>query len=394
MTNTQHISKAKKATQFMFLICGLGLSSWAPMVPFAKDRLSIHEADLGLLLLALGFGALITMPLSGFLMQRFGSRKVIAAGTLIVALSLPSLLIISSFSGMLIALFLFGCGIGSVDVAMNAHGVQVQNIMARPIMSSLHGLFSVGGLLGSLGLGFLIKTGLSPIMAAIAISTLLIILLFTQYRNLFSADQERSYEAKEQSRLKKDKTIKNGAMQWCNIRIFILGFLCFSVFLSEGAMLDWSAILLRDVKNSSTAWSGLGYAFFSVAMAVMRLSGDRIVERLQAKTIVVGGSLIAVIGLAIVIYFSVIPMVLLGFTLLGIGSANIVPIFFSEGGRITGVSPNVSISAITTMGYAGQLVGPALLGFIAHHVSLEAAFGTIMILMASVAIIYGFRNTK
>lgn len=387
----KNIIEAKIATRYMFLICGLGLSSWAPMVPFVKDRLAINEASLGLLLLLLGLGAIIMMPLSGFLMHRIGSRKVIGSGALLVAFTLPLLLIIPGYMGMAIALFIFGCGIGTVDVAMNAHGVQVQNLFGKPIMSSLHGLFSVGGLLGSLGLGFLMKAGLNPLHAAVVISILLLIILGIKYKKLFNVDFEQDTIKKFTGTKEEVKPVAR--FQWLNGTIFLLGFLCFSVFLSEGAMLDWSAVFLTDLKNVSVEYSGIGYASFSVAMAAMRLTGDKIVERLNPKIIVVGGSFIAVTGLLLIILASWLPLVLFGFVLLGIGAANIVPIFFSEGGRIPGTSPNTSISAITTMGYAGQLAGPALLGFIAHRFSLQAAFGSVALLMFLVAVIYGFRKT-
>lgn len=386
------LSKAKRATQLVFLICGLGISSWAPMVPLVKDRLRLNEADLGLLLLPLGLGAIIMMPLSGMLMDKVGSRKVIAGATLLVALILPLLLIIPSYGGMAVALFLFGCGLGVVDVAMNAHGVQVQNLYEQPIMSSLHGLFSVGGLFGSLGLGFLIKIGLNPLYAAVVIAALLLALLVSQYAHLFDYKFEKETIAKFTHT--KSETLEKKQFQWLNKSVLILGFMCFSAFLSEGAMLDWSAVFLRDLKNVVPEFAGVGYACFSVAMAIMRLTGDKIIARLNHKIVVVGGSMIVAVGLILVIISSWIPLVLLGFTLLGIGAANIVPIFFSEGGRIPGVSPTAGLSAIITMGYTGQLAGPALLGFIAHQFSLATAFGCIAFLMLVVAGMYGFRKSE
>ena len=382
--------RAKRATQFIFLVCGLGISSWAPMVPYVKDRLILNEADLGFLLLLLGLGAIIMMPVSGILMNKIGSRKVMAVSVFAVALTLPLLSVISSFTGMAVALFIFGCGIGTVDVAMNAHGVQVQNLYGRPIMSSLHGLFSVGGLLGPLGIGFLMKAGLDPLYAAVAISILLIILAVSQYKNLFDNQFEKETIASF-TQVNKDQPKTKNYFQWFNGSILLLGFMCFSTFLSEGAMLDWSAVFLRDLKDITPEFAGAGYAAFSVAMAVMRLLGDRIVTQLSHKTVVTGGALVAVAGLALVITGS-LPVALLGFTLLGAGAANIVPIFFSEGGKIPGISPTTSISAITTMGYAGQLAGPALLGYIAHLFSLQIAFGLIAFLLLLVAVVYGLKK--
>ncbi|MFP7654839.1 MFS transporter [Chryseobacterium proteolyticum] len=389
---SETVKKAKIATQLIFLVCGLGIASWAPMVPFAKDRLRLDEADLGLLLLLLGGGALLMMPLSGLLINKIGSRKIIAVSVLLSALLLPFLLIVSDVYIMGAVLFAFGCSIGTIDVAMNAHGVQVQNQYGKPIMSSLHGLFSVGGLFGSLGLGFLMKLGLNPIYAAVSISVLLIFLLIIQFRYLFDRETERKsiiqfshvdHESKTTSRF-----------QWMDSRVLILGIMCFMVFLSEGAMLDWSAVFLRDDKGVESEFSGIGYAAFSVAMAVMRLSGDSLISKLNSRIVVIGGSIIAAAGVIILTFSPWVPLSLFGFILLGLGAANIVPVFFSEGGRISGISSTVAIPAITTIGYAGSLAGPALLGFIAHHFSLTAAFEIIALLFVVVAIIYKFRNTS
>lgn len=382
--------KAKRATQLIFLVCGLGIASWAPMVPLAKDRLSLNEANLGMLLLFLGAGAILMMPISGLLIRKIGSRKVIAASVVLSAFILPWLLVISNVYLMGLVLFAFGCGIGTIDVAMNTHGVQVQNLYEKPIMSSLHGLFSVGGLFGSLGLGFLMKLGLNPIYAAITISSLLILLLITQYKNLFTLNKEQEIILQFSSVDKKEENA--GRMQWMDYRVLVLGFMCFIVFLSEGAMLDWSAIFLRDNRGIENEFTGIGYAAFSVAMAAMRLSGDSLVGKLNSKIIVIGGSILAAVGIIIIIFSPWLLMSIFGFVLLGAGAANIVPVFITEGGKIKGISPTVTIPVITTLGYAGQLAGPALLGIIAHYFSLSIAFEIIALLFILVAIIYKFRK--
>ncbi len=384
----ESIIKAKTATQVMFLVCGLALSSWAPMVPFAKDRLGLNDGELGLLLLCLGGGALLTMPLSGFFIGKLGSRQVILISGIIAAVVLPVLLMVTNSYLMACVLFIFGCSIGSIDVAMNAHGVQVQNAMGKPIMSSLHGLFSVGGLFGSIGLGFLIKMGLIPIYAAVTIAIFLILLLILQYRKLLGYHKEIIVEFShiDETRVSKKR------FQWLRWSVLVLGLMCFIAFLSEGAMLDWSAIFLRDHKGVSPEFTGIGYAAFSVAMAVMRLQGDRLVSKLNSKVVVIGGSLLASLGILILVFSPWLSVTLVGFVLLGLGAANIVPVFFSEGGRIEGLSPTVAIPVISTMGYAGQLAGPALLGAIAQHFSLIIAFETIALLFLVVALIYKIRK--
>jgi predicted MFS family arabinose efflux permease len=386
-TPPAYVSRARLATQLIFLVCGLGMASWAPMVPYAKDRLGLNDANLGLLLLMLGGGALLLMPITGMLVSRFGSRVVIACATVVMAITLPLLLILSSTVTMAITLFLFGSGVGTIDVAMNAHGVQVQNLYGKPIMSSLHGLFSVGGLLGSLGLGFLIKLGLNPIYAILTIAALLIGITVTQYNYLFPADVERQAIAQFSDAAK--PATGSRRYDWLRGSVLFLGFMCFAVFLAEGAILDWSAIFLRDTKGIAPEFAGAGYAAFSVAMATMRLVGDKIVARLSGKMVVVTGSLIGAIGLLIAVSSPWVAGSLAGFVLLGLGAANIVPVFFSEAGRLPGIAPTASIPAITTIGYTGMLAGPAFLGFIAQYFSLSIALGLLALLLALVALSYG-----
>lgn len=380
------LNRARIATMLIFLVCGIGLASWAPMVPYAKDRMALHEAHLGLLLLFLGCGALVTMPVAGMLINRLGTRIVIVAAALVIAIMLPLLLLVSSATVMAVVLFVFGAGVGSIDVAMNAHGVQVQNLHGRPIMSSLHGLFSVGGLFGALGLGFLVKLGLEPLHASLGIAILIIGIAFSQYRYFLDRRTERA--AISAFTPISAHRAKRSQFPWLRGNVLFLGFMCFAVFLAEGAMLDWSAVFLRDVKGVSPEFSGIGFAAFSIAMASMRLMGDSLVERWSSNLVVLTGSMVAAAGLAIAVISPWIYLALLGYVLLGVGAANIVPIFFSDGGRLPGISPTVSIPAITTMGYAGQLVGPAALGFIAHHYTLSAALGLTAVLLAVVGIAY------
>ena len=388
MKNTLVTTKAKKATQYIFLVCGFALSSWAPMVPFAKERLHLNDGNLGLLLLLLGAGAISMMPLSGYLSKLYGTRIVILVSGLVAAVFLPVLLLMPNSYTMGAALFVFGGGIGVIDVAMNSHGIHVQNQYGRPIMSSLHGLFSVGGLCGSLGLGLLMRAGLNPLTAAISISILLIVILLWKYQSLFTREQEGDMTENDTQHENKVKT-RSG---WLSPRVIFLGAACFAVFLSEGAMLDWSALFLKENRGIDAELAGVGYATFSIAMAAMRLLGDRIVERLSGKTVVVGGGLIAALGIFIAVATPWIPVTLLGFVLLGIGAANIVPVFFSEGGRLKGIPASAAIPAISTMGYAGQLAGPALLGFIAYHFSLTAALTFTGALLLIVALAYAFRK--
>ena len=351
------------------------------MVPFAKERMGLNDAALGVLLLLLGAGAILMMPLTGYLIQRFGSRKVILSASVLMAVLLPLLLILSAPTSMGIALFFFGASVGAIDVAMNAHAVKVQQLYGRHIMSSFHGLFSVGGLLGSLGLGALIKAGLSPVVAAVIISVLLLAISISQYSRLLPHSAE-------------DRRAESTGFTWPNRAVVFLGLMCFIVFLAEGAILDWSAVFLQFYRGFDPALSGIGYAAFSVAMAVMRLSGDRLVSHISSRNMVVYGSLVAAAGFFIAVLAPWSGMAIFGFVLVGLGSANIVPVFFSAAGNMKHTPAYIAIPAITTIGYAGQLAGPALLGFVAYLVSLPFAIGLIGVLLLIVALSYRYRKNE
>lgn len=380
------LKKARFALKAIFLVCGIGISSWAPMVPYTKDRLGLDDGRMGVLLLFLGAGAIILMPISGWLISKIGSLKTMIGSAIVMSVALPLLLLMDSSVAMAAMLFVFGAGLGSIDVAMNAHGVQIQNLSEKPIMSSIHGFFSVGGLVGPLAIGLLIKLGITPLMAAISVSVLMMLIVLTQFRFLMDA----ATEVKVNRRFAPEKSEESsGGASWLNAQVLFLGAMCFAVFLAEGAMLDWSAIFLRDNRGVEEALSGVGYAAFSVAMAVMRLVGDKVVSKLDTKTVVSGGAFVAVAGFALIVGTPWLIGAFVGFVLVGIGAANIVPVFFSEGGRLKNVPSSVALAAITSMGYAGQLAGPAILGFIAQQTSLSIAFGFTGFLLLLVAIAYG-----
>ncbi|MBA4167846.1 MAG: MFS transporter [Chitinophagaceae bacterium] len=372
-TGYERVRKARTATSLIFLLCGIGVASWAPMVPLAKHRLNINEADLGLILLSLGGGAILTMPLAGLLITKIGNKLVILTAALVIAVILPFLTIINSGIGLGTALFVFGAGAGALDIAMNAHAVVVQQKIGRPIMSSFHAMFSVGGLIGSIGLGLLMLPGLSPAVAAVIISVLLVIIGSTQFRYLLPL--ETSEGGDHSFRFPKGPVI-------------LLGAFCFIFFLSEGAMLDWSGLFLKEYRGFGPAMAGAGYAVFSVAMAIMRFSGDGLVHRYGPKTVVLYGACFAALGVLIATIIPGPVATLGGFMMIGFGAANIVPVLFSAAGNVPGYAPGIALAAVTTLGYAGQLAGPALIGFVAYFVKLPVALGLLAIPMLASGIVF------
>jgi len=365
-----HVRAARIATACVFLTCGIGMSSWAPMVPFAKSRLALDDGTLGLILLALGGGAMLTMPLSGVFINRFGSRAVMLAAIFIFSLPLPVLAVTTSPRVLAVFLFIFGGGIGAVDVAMNAQAVVVEQRLGRPVMSSLHGLFSVGGLVGALGLSLLLERGVSLLVCAVGVAVLNLGIGLWQFGRLLP----HSADAK----------VKGAALVMPRGPVVALGILCFVTFLAEGALLDWSAVFLKFSRGYAESNAGVGYAIFSLAMASARLTGDFVTARLGPFATVRYGALLGGLGYFVAV-FAPGAVSLAGFAMIGLGVANVVPILFSATGRLADPPPSISIPAITTMGYAGLLSGPAIIGFVAQAASLPLALGLVGVALLGVS---------
>ncbi|WNK38754.1 MFS transporter [Pantoea agglomerans] len=368
----KHQSRLNWGTRTIFLINGLGMSAWAPLVPFARDRLQLSGASLGALLLCLGIGSLAAMPVTGTLVARFGCRRVMCFSTLLVLMMMPLLATADSHLVMAAALMLFGAGLGMLDVAMNYQAVQVEQAADKPMMSGFHGFFSLGGILGAGTVSLLLSQSFSPLAASLVVMAVMLLLLLLLWR-LPVLMNERLHQP-DQPWL----VIPRG---W----VAFLGLLCFILFLAEGAVLDWGALLLLQNPEMSPAWAGLGYAVFSVAMTLGRFSGDKIIQRFGRYPVMLTGALTAAAGMSLAVWLPWPEIALLAFLLVGFGLSNTVPMLFNAAGNQQDMPANLAISAMTTLGYAGILSGPALIGFISQWISLSGAFLAIALLLLAVA---------
>ena len=366
----KHQSRLNWGTRTIFLINGLGMSAWAPLVPFARDRLQLSGASLGALLLCLGIGSLAAMPVTGTLVARFGCRRVMCFSTLLVLMMMPLLARADSHLVMAAALMLFGAGLGMLDVAMNYQAVQVEQAADKPMMSGFHGFFSLGGILGAGTVSLLLSQSFTPLAATLVVMAVMLLLLLWRLPVLMN---ERLHQP-DQPWL----VIPRG---W----VAFLGLLCFILFLAEGAVLDWGALLLLQNPEMSPAWAGLGYAVFSVAMTLGRFSGDKIIQRFGRYPVMLTGALTAAAGMSLAVWLPWPEIALLAFLLVGFGLSNTVPMLFNAAGNQQDMPANLAISAMTTLGYAGILSGPALIGFISQWISLSGAFLAIALLLLAVA---------
>ncbi|MBD9463004.1 MFS transporter [Pseudomonas sp. Pdm06] len=357
------------STRIAYLIAGIGIAAWAPLVPYAKVRANLDEGTLGLLLLCLGVGSILAMPISGALATRFGCRRVLSGGTLLICLALPLLATMTSLPWLVAALFLFGAGLGTVDSTVNLQAVIVERASGKTMMSGFHGMFSLGGIIGAAGVSALLGLGLSPLGATLVVNGVLLVALFKAAPHLLPYGSESSGPA---------FAIPHGV-------VLFIGILCFIVFLAEGAVLDWSAVFLTTERAVDTAYAGLGYAAFALTMTVGRLTGDSVVHRLGAKRVIIYGGSIAAAGFLLATLAPMWQAALLGYALVGAGCSNIVPVLYTAVGKQTLMPEAIAVPAITTIGYAGILAGPALIGFVAHGSSLSFAFGLIALSLVAVA---------
>nr|WP_113864716.1 MFS transporter [Brenneria salicis]NMN92292.1 putative MFS family arabinose efflux permease [Brenneria salicis ATCC 15712 = DSM 30166]RBP67631.1 putative MFS family arabinose efflux permease [Brenneria salicis ATCC 15712 = DSM 30166]RLM32391.1 MFS transporter [Brenneria salicis ATCC 15712 = DSM 30166] len=365
-TEQQPGRKAQAATRISFFVAGFAMAAWAPLVLFVKHRLDINDASLGMLLLSLGIGSLLAMPFAGLLTSKLGCRTIILTASALLSVILPMLTQADTIPLMAVTLLFFGAAIGMIDVSMNIQAVIVERASGRAMMSGFHGFFSVGGIAGAGGVSALLWLGLSPLMALLVIVALLLVLMSVAQSHLLRAANNTE-----------------GGPMFAIPRgwVMFIGVLCFIMFLAEGAILDWSALFLSAERHLSSAQAGIGYAAFSVAMTIGRLSGDRVVNALGRYAILAGGSLCAALGLLLTISIDNALTSILGFVMVGIGASNVVPILFSAAGNQKIMPASLAIASITTVGYAGILVGPTLLGFIAQLSSVSLAFGCVALLL-------------
>jgi len=367
-----HVGSAQQwATRVSFFAAGLCMSAWAPLIPFVKARLQLDDAQLGALLLCLGAGSMVGMPIAGVAAGRLGCRRVIAFTALLACTMLPVLAFAGHVAVLAAALVVFGAAIGSLDVSMNIHAVIVERLSGRAMMSGFHGLYSVGGIAGAGSMSGMISIGLSPLAATLVLVASVVVMVVASYRSWLTEGSEGGSTG---------FVMPHG-------RVVLIGLFCFVLFLAEGSVLDWSAVLLTSLRGVSEAHAGIAYAAFSTAMTICRLTGDRIVATFGPAKVVLVGALCAATGFVIAAKVPSAGASILGFALVGMGASNVVPVMFSAAGNQKRMPTHLALAAVTTMGYAGLLTGPAMIGFIARAAGLAAGLLTVAAMLVGVALV-------
>lgn len=366
------IRRARLAVSVVFIVNGFAIASWISRIPRVTDDLGLGSGRTGIALMAIAAGAIVSFPLAGRTIDRRSSALTIQIAALFL-LALPFAGLAPHLLLLMPVLFLFGAGIGAMDVAMNAQGVEVERLAGFTIMNALHGFFSIGAFAGAAAGAGAAHLDL-PVTAhfLVVIALCAAAMLWVRGWLIPDAPDSRAEEA-------------SPTFAFPPRSLWMLGALAVCVSVSEGAMADWSGLYLRDELGTEQGVAALGYAAFSICMLIGRFSGDRLVRRYGEVLMVGAGCALAAIALGIAILVNVPASMLIGFGAAGLGLSVAYPMVFSAAGNHRDLPRGRAVASIATAGYTGFLAGPPLLGWLAEFTSLRAILVTVVVLTAFAA---------
>jgi MFS family permease len=373
-TTARRIRGAQVAVAATFFAHGLLFASWAAHIPHVKAHLGVDNGSLGLALLGAPVGSVSAIAVAGYLVPRVGSRRVVQGALLGYCAAGPFVGVAGSVAGLFVALYFWGAFQGALDIAMNTQAITVEGARRRALMNGMHAAWSIGAFTGA-GAGALavaVGLGLSQQLLILGALVVLVIGWFTT-----ALLPDAPHDA-ERARASGERRI--------SAAMLLLGAVAFASMLCEGAAADWSSVYLRDSVGGSTTSSGLGYAAFASAMVLIRLFGNRLLERFPANVLLPALAGATCAGFAAALLVGTVPVGIAAFFLLGLGVGAVVPTAFSAAGRLPGVHPGVGVAAVSGLGWAGFVCGPPLIGQLANAFSLSVALVLVPILTAVIAV--------
>ncbi|WP_084084693.1 MULTISPECIES: MFS transporter [Cupriavidus] len=371
MAATRRVEHAAYATMALFFVNGATFATWGVHIPTIKARFGLSDAALSLAMLAVAGGAIAAMGPVGRWVARVGSARASLASGAAYALATALLLAMPDFLLLVPALLAFGMANAAFDVAMNAQAATVEASRSRPIMSRLHGMFSLGGMAGASFGGLMLSLGVPPLAHAALIA------LMTAATSLCAAPRLLDDHPVAPAQAGHHHT---GRVLW------LLGLMAFLGLIGEGAMYDWTSVYMREVAAAPADWSGFGYAAFSAGMACGRFGGDWLRARWSDPATLRASAWLAFGGIGLALLLPSPACALLGFTLMGLGTANMVPIFFMAASQLPGVAPAEAIARVARFAYTGLLLGPVLIGGVAHLASLRHGLAVVALTMGWIAL--------
>lgn len=365
LTATTHNRNRVRLAVSLFYFCqGLAFASWASRIPDIKASLHLSDGQLGSLLFALPLGQLATMALSGTLVTKFGSKKVLIVAAALYVVALTNLGLATKGWHLGAALFLFGIIGNMCNIAVNTQGVAAENLFEKPIMSSFHGAWSIAGFTGALIGLLMINLHIAPYLHFWIIAGLVWISILINNKYLVAGVGPASTAKRKLFSKPEGALLQLGVIGFCSMA-------------TEGAMFDWSGVYFKDIVKAPQALVPLGYASFMVMMASGRFIGDKLIARLGRKTVLqVSGVLIST-GMFLAVLFPYIITAVVAFMLVGLGVATVVPTVYSVAGRNAKVAPGIALAMVSSVSYLGFLMGPPLIGYIAELASLRYSYAVI-----------------
>ncbi|MEU8385070.1 MFS transporter [Streptosporangium sp. NPDC048865] len=366
--------RGRVAVYLLFLLSGMAIGTWTARIPSIKQGLGLSEGELSVGLLGIAAGALAGMQVVGRLVDRHGSVKVMLPMAFAQSLVLVLPALMPNLAGLALALFAFGAVHGTLDVAMNANAVEIEQAVGRPIMSSFHAVFSIGGFLGATTGGLLAQAALSPAATFTVVAVVIVALA------LWAARWALSLTAHAAPAGTGPATGGSGG------GVLLLGVLAFCCMIGEGAAADWSSVYLSESLNSSDGFAAAAYAAFSIMMTAGRLAGDRLATLMGPVNLVRACGALAASGLGLGLLADHQVAAVIGFGCFGAGLSCIVPQVFSAAGRRDPARAGKALARVASLGYVGFLSGPVLIGGAAELVGLPRALAIPALLALFVAL--------
>lgn len=354
------------ANTVFFFISGFGYTTWASRIPSLQQHLHLNEAQLGAALFAMPIGLMLTMPVTGSLLRRFSSGRIMVVGALAFNLMLALLGYVDFYWQFISVLFCFGASRNLLNLSTNTQSVGVQALYERSIITTFHGIWSLAGFSGA-ALGYLaVYLNIVPTYHLLTVSSVLVILaLCFAPHTLY---QKPSAQQKKPAFSLPDKALLKFAL------------ICFASMACENVMYDWGAIYMQKAVHTSKTTATAGFVVFMIAVTAGRFTGDRLVNRYGIKKLLQYSGTLVVIGFILTVLLPYREFAMFGFAMIGLGVSCIVPLVFSVAGSSKTMSSGSAIAAVSTVGYLGFLLVPPVVGFVAQAASLQWAFGVITLL--------------
>ncbi|KAA6439239.1 MFS transporter [Dyadobacter flavalbus] len=360
------------AVAAFFFVQGLSFAAWASRIPDIKNMLHLTEGGLGTVLLALPIGLMASLPISGWMVTHYGSKKMVLIGAILYAMTLAFIGFVTRTEQLVIALFAFGLWGNLTNIAVNTQAVAVEQEYGKSIMASFHGLWSLAGFVSAMIGSFFISVHIPPHIHFSVIALAAFVIIFTAYKHTMP-DSERNNGEAQPLFVKPDRDL------------LTLGLIGFCAMVCEGAMFDWSGVYFQEVVNVPASMTTLGYVAFMGTMTGGRFAGDWLANRLGRKKMLQISGCFMGIGLATAVLFPFMVPATLGFLLVGFGVSSVVPLVYSAAGKSTTMSAGMALAAVSSISFIGFLIGPPLIGIVAQFADLRWSFAIVGILASLTA---------